>query len=232
VTATFHRQTIEVEEIVLATGRRVNTDNVGLETVGLPVGGFISVNDRLQATGITGGWLYALGDTTGRARLSHISTYHGRLAADIVAARAAGRELFENELAARDVGSVAQVIFTDPQVVMVGRTESQARAEGFAVRTRTARYPDAVSHLALYRDGFEGWAKLVIDVATNTLLGATFVGPEFSELVQAATLAIVAKVPTCLLRPMLSRHIQRSIRSGIRYSRRNPKSPIAEDREP
>jgi pyruvate/2-oxoglutarate dehydrogenase complex dihydrolipoamide dehydrogenase (E3) component len=232
VTATFHRQTIEVEEIVLATGRRVNTDNVGLETVGLPVGGFISVNDRLQATGITGGWLYALGDTTGRARLSHISTYHGRLAADIVAARAAGRELFENELAARDVGSVAQVIFTDPQVVMVGRTESQARAEGFAVRTRTARYPDAVSHLALYRDGFEGWAKLVIDVATNTLLGATFVGPEFSELVQAATLAIVAKVPTCLLRLMLSRHIQRSIRSGIRYSRRNPKSPIAEDREP
>ena len=82
----------------------------------------------------------------------------------------------------------------------MGRTESQARAEGFVVRTRTARYPDTVSQLALFRDGFDGWAKLVIDAVTNTLLGATFGGPQFSELVQAATLAIVAKVPTSLLR--------------------------------
>ena len=190
----------------MAAGRRVNTDTIGLETVGLPVGGFVSVNDHLQAIGVTGDWLYALGDTTGRALLSHISTYHGRVAADIIAARAAGREPRENELAARDTGSVAQVIFTDPQVAEVGRTESQARAAGFAVRTRTARYPDAVSRLTLFRDGFEGWAKLVIDAATNTLLGATFVGPEFSELVQAATLAIVAKVPTSLLRHAVAPH--------------------------
>ena len=164
------------------------------------------MNDHLQAIGVTGDWLYALGDTTGRALLSHISTYHGRVVADIIAARAAGRELWENELAARDAGSLAQVIFTDPQVAEVGRTESQARAAGFAVRTRTARYPGEVSCLALYRDGFEGWAKLVIDAVTNTLLGATFVGPEFSELVQAATLAIVAKVPTSLLRHAVAPH--------------------------
>jgi len=206
VTATFHGQTIGVDEIVLATGRRVNTDNIGLETVGLPVGGFVSVNDHLQAIGVTGGWLYAAGDTTGRALLSHISTYHGRVVADIIAARAAGRRLSENELSVRDSGSVAQVIFTDPQVAEVGRTESQARAAGFSVRTRTARYPEAVSRLALFRDGFEGWAKLVIDAATNTLLGATFVGPEFSELVQAATVAVVAKVPTGLLRHAVAPH--------------------------
>jgi pyruvate/2-oxoglutarate dehydrogenase complex dihydrolipoamide dehydrogenase (E3) component len=207
VTATFHRQSIEVDEIVLAAGRRANTDNIGLETVGLPGGGFVSVNDHLQAVGVIGDWLYALGDTTGRARLlSHISQYHGRVVADIIAARAAGRELWDNELAARDVGSLAQVIFTDPQVVEVGRTESQARAEGFVVRTRTARYPDTVPQLALFRDGFDGWAKLVIDAVTNTLLGATFVGPEFSELVHAATLAIVAKVPTSLLRHAVAPH--------------------------
>jgi dihydrolipoamide dehydrogenase len=164
------------------------------------------VNDHLQAIGVTGEWLYALGDTTGRARLSHISTYHGHLVADIIAARAAGRELSENELTARDVGSLAQVIFTEPQVVRAGRTESQARAEGFAVRTRTARYPNQLSHLALFRDGFQGWAKLVIDADTNTLLGATFVGPEFSELAQSATLAIVAKVPVSLLRHAVAPH--------------------------
>ncbi|OBA72595.1 pyridine nucleotide-disulfide oxidoreductase [Mycobacterium sp. 1554424.7] len=206
VTATFQGQTLEVDEIVLAAGRRTNTDNVGLETIGLPGGGIVSVNDHLQAVGVTGGWLYALGDTTGRARLSHISTYHGRLVADIIAALAAGRKLSGNELTARDAGNLAQVIHTDPQVAWAGRTESQARAEGFEVRTRTARYPGAVSFLALYRDGFEGWAKLVIDDETNTLLGATFVGPQFSELVQAATLAILAKVPVTLLRHAVAPH--------------------------
>lgn len=206
VTATFDGQTIEVDEVVLAAGRLTNTDNIGLETLGLPGGEFIPVNDHLQAVGVTGGWLYALGDTTGRARLSHISTYHGRVVADIIAARAAGRELSENELIVRDAGSLAQVIHTDPQVAWVGRTEGQARAEGFAVRTRTADYPGAVSFLALYRDGFRGWAKLVIDDETNTLLGATFVGPQFSELVQAATLAVVAKVPVSLLRHAVAPH--------------------------
>jgi pyruvate/2-oxoglutarate dehydrogenase complex dihydrolipoamide dehydrogenase (E3) component len=206
VAATFQRQTIEVDEVVMATGRRTNTDNLGLETLGLPVGGIVSVNDHLQAVGVTGGWLYALGDTTGRARLSHISTYHGRVVADIIAARAAGRELSENELIARDAGNLAQVIYTEPQVVKVGRTESQAQADGFAVRTRTAHYPGAVAFLALYRDGFQGWAKLVINAETNTLLGATFVGPQFSELVQAATLAIVAKVPVNLLRHVVAPH--------------------------
>jgi pyruvate/2-oxoglutarate dehydrogenase complex dihydrolipoamide dehydrogenase (E3) component len=206
VTATFHRQTIEVDEIVLAAGRCVNTDDIGLESVGLSGGRPVSVNDHLQAVGITGGWLYALGDTTGRARLSHISTYHGRLVAEIIAARAAGRELGENELVARDAGSLAQVIFTEPQVVRVGRTESQARAEGFAVRTRTANYPGTLRFLALYRDGFRGWGKLIIDAETNTLLGATFVGPQFSELAQAATLAVVAKIPVSLLRHVAAPH--------------------------
>jgi dihydrolipoamide dehydrogenase len=206
VTATFHDQTIEVDEIVLAAGRHTNTDNIGLESLGLPCGGFVTVNDHLQAVDVSGGWLYALGDTTGRARLSHISTYHGRVVADIIAARAAGRELSDNELIARDAGNVAQVIYTEPQVAWAGRTESQARTEGFAVRTRTARYPGAVSFLALYRDGFQGWAKLVIDAETNTLLGATFVGPQFSELVQAATLAILAKVPVSLLRHAVAPH--------------------------
>ncbi|OBJ53263.1 NAD(P)/FAD-dependent oxidoreductase [Mycobacterium sp. 1423905.2] len=206
VSATFQGQTIEIDEVVLAAGRRTNTDNLGLETLGLPTSEIVSVNDHLQAVGVPGGWLYALGDTTGRARLSHISTYHGRVVADIITARAAGRQLSGNELTARDAGNLAQVIHTDPQVVWVGRTESQARADGFAVRTRTAHYPGAVSFLALYRDGFEGWAKLVINDETNTLLGATFVGPQFSELVQAATLAVVAKIPVSLLRHAVAPH--------------------------
>lgn len=206
IAAAFHNQIIEVDEIVIATGRRINTGDIGLETVGLPGGRPVPVNDHLQAVGVGGDWLYALGDTTGRARLSHVSTYHGRLVADIIVARAGGQELTQNVLAARDASSLAQVIFTEPQVVRAGRTESQARADGFAVRTRTARYPGTLLFLALFRDGFHGWAKLVIDAETDTLLGATFVGPQFSELVQAATLAIVAKVPVSLLRHAVAPH--------------------------
>jgi dihydrolipoamide dehydrogenase len=74
------------------------------------------------------------------------------------------------------------------------------------VRTRTAHYPGTLSFLTLFQDGFQGWAKLVINAETNTLLGATFVGPEFSELVQAATLAIVAKIPVSLLHHAVAPH--------------------------
>jgi dihydrolipoamide dehydrogenase len=206
VTATFGDQRLEIDEIVIAAGRLVNTDGLGLETVGLRDGDFVQVDNHLQAVGVDGAWLYAMGDTTGRAMLSHISQYHAVIVADVIAARARGRELGNDELIARDAGNLAQVIFTDPQVVEVGRTESQARADGFAVTTRTARFPAANPTLALQRDDFDAWAKLVIDADTDTLLGATFVGPEFAELVQAATLAVVAKVPVDVLRHVVPPH--------------------------
>jgi pyruvate/2-oxoglutarate dehydrogenase complex dihydrolipoamide dehydrogenase (E3) component len=207
VTATFADQRIEVDEIVMATGRLVNTGGLGLETVGLRDGDFVEVDNHLQAVGVDGAWLYAMGDTTGRAMLSHISQYHAVIVADVIAARARGRrQLSNDELIARDAGNLAQVIFTDPQVVEVGRTESQARADGFVVTTRTARFPEANHTLALQRDGFDAWAKLVIDADTDTLLGATFVGPQFAEIVQAATLAVVAKVPVDVLRHVVAPH--------------------------
>lgn len=206
VIATVGEETVEVDEIVVAAGRVVNTDDLGLESVGLRGGEFVTVDDHLQAVGVDGQWLYAMGDTTGRALLSHMSQYHATVVADVIAARAQGRELGADELIARDAGSVPQVIFTDPQVIEVGRTEKQARDAGFSVTTRTASYPEAVSQLAIFRDDFEAQAKLVIDADTDTLLGATFVGPEFSELVHAATLAVVAKVPVETLRHVVPPH--------------------------
>jgi dihydrolipoamide dehydrogenase len=206
VTAAFSDQRVEVDEIVLTAGRVVNTDDLGLETVGLRGGDFVAVDNHLQALGVDGSWLYAIGDTTGRALLSHISQYHATVVADVIAARASGRRLDDDELVARDTGNLAQVIFTDPQVVEVGRTESRARADGFTVATRTARFPAAMPLLAIFRDGFDAWAKLVVDADTDTLLGATFVGPEFAELAHAATLAVVAKAPMELLRHVVPPH--------------------------
>ena len=206
VSATVGDENIEVDEVVVAAGRVVNTDSLGLDTVGLVGGEFVAVDDHLQALGVDGTWLYAMGDTTGRALLSHLSQYHAVVVADIIAARAQGRQLDADELIARDPHNLPQVIYTDPQVVEVGRTESQARADGFSVTTTTARYPESVPDLAIFRDGFDAWAKLVIDADTDTLLGATFVGPEFAELAQAATLAVVAKVPVETLRHVVAPH--------------------------
>ncbi|NVN49309.1 NAD(P)/FAD-dependent oxidoreductase [Mycolicibacterium hippocampi] len=206
VTATVDDEYIEVDEIVVAAGRVVNTDALGLDAVGLPAGDFVAVDDHLHAVGTDGTWLYAMGDTTGRALLSHLSQYHAVVVADVIAARARGRQLGPDELIARDPHNLPQVVYTDPQVVEVGRTESQARADGFTVTTTTARYPEAVPDLAIFRDGFDAWAKLVIDADTDTLLGATFVGPEFAELAQAATLAVVAKVPIDVLRHVVAPH--------------------------
>ena len=206
VSATVGDQDIKVDEIVVAAGRIVNTDDLGLETVGLRPGEFVAVDDHLHALGVDDTWLYAMGDTTGRALLSHLSQYHAVVVADIIAARARGRQLGADELIARDPHNLPQVVYTDPQVVEVGRTENQARADGFAVTTTVARYPEAVPDLAIFRDGFDAWAKLVIDADTDTLLGATFVGPEFAELAQAATLAVVAKVPIETLRHVVAPH--------------------------
>jgi pyruvate/2-oxoglutarate dehydrogenase complex dihydrolipoamide dehydrogenase (E3) component len=206
VSVTVGDEYIEVDEVVVAAGRTVNTDSLGLDTVGLRAGEFVAVDDHLQAVGVDGSWLYAMGDTTGRALLSHLSQYHAVVVADVIAARARGRQLADDELIARDPHNLPQVVYTDPQVIEVGRTESQARADGFTVTTSTARYPEAVPDLAIFRDGFDAWAKLVIDADTDTLLGATFVGPEFAELAQAATLAVVAKVPIETLRHVVAPH--------------------------
>ncbi|MGC1806565.1 MAG: NAD(P)/FAD-dependent oxidoreductase, partial [Mycobacterium sp.] len=80
----------------------------------------VEVDNHLQAVGVDGAWLYAMGDTTGRAMLSHISQYHAVIVADVIAARARGRELGDDELIARDAGNLAQVIFTAARVAASG----------------------------------------------------------------------------------------------------------------
>ncbi|WP_374158381.1 NAD(P)/FAD-dependent oxidoreductase [Mycobacterium sp. G7A2] len=197
---------LRADEIVVATGRSVNTGDLGLETVGLPVGGFVAVDDHLTATGVDGKWLYAIGDTTGRALLSHVSQYHAGIVADIVASRARGAGADGPESTARDTGRLAQIIFTDPQVVEVGYTEAVARAAGFTVTTRNAHYPGELAELSILRDGFDAEGKLVIDADRDTLLGATFVGPDVAELVQAATVAVVGEVPLSVLRHVVAPH--------------------------
>ncbi|TKV56920.1 NAD(P)/FAD-dependent oxidoreductase [Nakamurella flava] len=199
VSITGGRQ-VEVDEILVAAGRTPATRDLGLDSVGLDVSGskgYVTTDDQLTVEGVGGDWLYAVGDVTGRALLTHMGKYQGRIAGAVIAARADGRPLddgpFSRHRDVADDGRVPQVTFTSPEVGSVGPSEEQARKAGHDVEV-VEHDIAAVAGASLLRDGYVGRAKLVIDRSTDTLLGATFVGTDIAELVQSATVAVVGGV--------------------------------------
>ena len=186
---------IEADEILVAAGRRANTHDVGLETIGLEVAGPVEVEPTMRVRAVGDGWLYAVGDVNGRNLLTHMGKYQARICAAAIVARAEGSVEDQPGLGdvADDLGA-PQAIFTDPEVMAVGRTEARARAEGFTVRT-VERDIAAVVGAALQADGYRGRAKMVVDEDRHVLLGVTFVGPGVVDLLHAATIAVTAEVP-------------------------------------
>lgn len=177
----------EADELLVAAGRRPATADLGLNVVGLEPGKAIEVDDRLRATGVPEGWLYAVGDANGRALLTHMGKYQARVAADVILGR-------DTPGAFADHHAVPRVVFTDPQVAAVGRTEAAARADGIDVRT--VRHPTGgVAGAAVQGRPQPGTSQLVLDDARGVVVGATFVGHEVQELLHAATIAIVGEVP-------------------------------------
>ncbi|WP_405147767.1 NAD(P)/FAD-dependent oxidoreductase [Sphaerisporangium sp. NBC_01403] len=186
---------IEADEILVGTGRRAAVGDLGLETVGLAARGPIEVDASMRATGVPGDGLYAVGDVNGRNLLTHMGKYQARVCGDVIAARARGLadDLPSHRDIADDLGA-PQVIFTDPQICAVGRTESRARAEGFSVRA--VEYDmGAVPGATLQADGYIGRAKMVVDEDRRVLLGVTFAGPAVADLLHGATIAVTAEVP-------------------------------------
>jgi pyruvate/2-oxoglutarate dehydrogenase complex dihydrolipoamide dehydrogenase (E3) component len=199
VTVTLNNgQVIVADEMVVAAGRRANSTGIGLASVGLPEGGYVTVDDHLTVTGVPGEWLYAIGDLNGRALLTHMGKYQARICGEVIAARAAGTSLdtgaYSRHVDAADPDHVPQVTFTDPEVGSVGLTEHAAHEKGLDIET--VEYDlAALAGTYVMREDYVGRAKLVIDRASDTIVGATFVGSEIADLVHAATVAIVAKVP-------------------------------------
>jgi pyruvate/2-oxoglutarate dehydrogenase complex dihydrolipoamide dehydrogenase (E3) component len=179
-------ETIEADEMLVATGRRALTDDVGLDTVGLKPGDFLDVDDRLRVQGVEGEWLYAVGDVNGRSLLTHTGKYQGRIVGQVIAGRDA--------TAWGDTTAQPRVVFTDPQVAAVGLLESQARERG--IDTRVVRYDiGKVAGAKTLGRGYRGTCQLVVDGGRGVIVGATFVGPHVGEMLHAATIAIVGEVP-------------------------------------
>ncbi|NMR29311.1 dihydrolipoyl dehydrogenase family protein [Crystallibacter degradans] len=185
-------------KLLVSTGRHPALADLGLETVGV-VPEKLETDSSGQVAGVEGGWLYAVGDAAGKALLTHQGKYEARATGEAIAARAAGDlgggtpEPWSRFAATADEAAVPSVVFTDPEVAMVGLTLEQAREDG--ANATAVELPIAVAGSALHADGYDGWAQLVIDEDRKVILGATFAGPDVSELLHAATIAVVGQVP-------------------------------------
>ena len=178
-------QDLVADEIVVATGRRPNTGDIGLDSVGLEPGRSIATDDQLRAEGVDGGWLFAIGDVNGRALLTHHGKYQARLVGDHLAGKPVE--------ARADHEALVRVVFTDPQVAAVGPTLADARECGLDVDTLSYGIGDVAGAALLGRD-VSGTAQLVVDRQHRTIVGATFTGPGVGEMLHAATIAIVSGV--------------------------------------
>jgi pyruvate/2-oxoglutarate dehydrogenase complex dihydrolipoamide dehydrogenase (E3) component len=171
------------EELLVAIGRRARTDGIGLETVGLEPEGFIETDDRLRVGDRD--WLYAVGDVNGRALLTHMGKYQGRVAADVILGK---------ETAPAADSRPPQVVFTEPQVASVGHTLESAREAGIDARAVDVDTSATAGASFVGRDA-PGTSRLVVDEGRRVIIGATFVGPEVADWLHAATVAVVGEVP-------------------------------------
>jgi pyruvate/2-oxoglutarate dehydrogenase complex dihydrolipoamide dehydrogenase (E3) component len=198
---------VVADEVLVATGRRPRTADLGVEAFGIDPGAPLTVDDTMRVEAVDDGWLYAAGDVTGRVATTHQGKYDARVAGDVVAARFSPDDAdagwggsvddagaWSRFRATADHEAVPQVVFTRPEIATVGLTEEAAREAGYPVRV--VRYDiGSVAGAALAADGYEGTAAIVVDTEREVVVGATFVGPEVAEMLHSATIAVVGQVP-------------------------------------
>ena len=172
-------EAVDAEKLLVATGRRANTQDLGLEQLGVEITRQgVQVDERLRAAEN----VWAIGDVTGIAMFTHVGKYQARVAA----ADVAGLE------ARADYRAIPAATFTDPQVASVGRPA----VDGLV----TSRWALPARASTFERPRSKGFLKLVADPEKRVVVGATAVGPEAGEWLQQLTLAIRAEVPVEVLR--------------------------------
>jgi pyruvate/2-oxoglutarate dehydrogenase complex dihydrolipoamide dehydrogenase (E3) component len=177
---------IRCERVVIATGRRPRSTDIGLESIGVTLDphhpGPIPIDDHCRVA--DGVW--AAGDCTGVMLFTHLAKYQARIAmADM-----AGRPV------PADYRAIPRVIFTDPEVAAVGLSEAQAREQGLDVAVCRLDLPSGgVARTYTYERDPRGEMTLVFDRASRTMVGAWAVAPLASEWIHEAVLAVRARIP-------------------------------------
>ena len=170
-------KTIECDQIASTVGRKPYSEGLALDKAGLAVDakGFLVV-DKQMRTKVAN--VYAIGDIAGQPMLAHKGSKEGLVAAGVIAGH---KEEY-------DARCVPAVIFTSPEMASVGLTEEQCASAGKAIKTGS--FPFAASGRAMSLMETEGFVKIIADAKTDELLGVHMVGPEVTELIAEAALAI------------------------------------------
>jgi len=172
--------TVEAERLLVATGRRPNTEELGLEQLGVTIGPRgIAVDERLRAADA----VWAIGDVNGVALFTHVGKYQARVAAADIAGHPARA----------DYRAIPAGIFTDPEVATVGRTDGDGLVSARWELTATPR-------LSTYeRPKRDGFVRLFADPGERVLVGAVAVGPQAAEWLGQLTLAVRSATPVDVL---------------------------------
>ena len=165
------------DRVLVSVGRVPNHADLGLGNTKIAKDdrGFIKVNEKQQTNDPS---IYAIGDVTGGIMLAHKATREARLAVDAIT----------GEYESLDKYIIPAVVFTDPEIAWCGLTEAEAKEKGITVKV--ARFPWSASGRALTYDRTDGLTKLIIDPATERVLGAGITGHGAGELIGEAVLAI------------------------------------------
>jgi dihydrolipoamide dehydrogenase len=163
-------QTLEVDRVLVSTGFMPNSEDLGLEALGVATErGFITVDDKLR-TNVPG--IYAIGDVTGKLMLAHVASAQGEIAAEVIA----GHRTIKP-----DYDAMPRCTYSSPQVAAMGQTEAQARAGGREIRV--GRFPFSPNGKALALGETEGKVKIISDASTGEIVGAHLIGPDVTELI-------------------------------------------------
>lgn len=170
-------EVLKCDKILVTVGRRPNSDQANLKASGVKIDekGFISV-DAQRRTSVPN--IFAIGDIAGQPMLAHKASHEGVLVAEVIAG--------QNRV--YDAKTVPAVVFTDPEIASAGMMESEAKAKGYELKI--GKFPFGANGRAVSLLETDGFVKMIADAKTDVLLGVHIVGPEASNLISEAVLAI------------------------------------------
>ena len=171
-------QNVKADKILVTVGRKPNSDQTNLKAAGILIDekGFIKV-DAQRRTSVP--HIFAIGDICGQPMLAHKASHEGVLVADVI----------KGHNRVYDAKTVPAVVFTDPEIASAGMTEAEAKQKGYG-DLLVGKFPFAANGRAVSLMETDGFVKMIADAKTHVLLGVHIVGPEASNLISEAVLAI------------------------------------------